>query len=44
MSSHELATILVVDDEITNCRLLEAMLMPEGYLTQCAASGADALD
>lgn len=37
------ATILIVDDELTNRKLLEALLQPEGYLTQCAADGAQAL-
>ena len=37
------ATILIVDDEILNRRLLEVLLRPEGYLTQCAASGEEAL-
>ena len=37
------ATILVVDDEPKNCKLLEALLQPEGYLTVCATSGAQAL-
>ncbi len=37
------ATILVVDDEPQNCKLLEALLQPEGYLTVCATSGAQAL-
>ena len=37
------ATILIVDDEITNCRLLEVLLRPEGYRTQSAANGAAAL-
>lgn len=37
------ATILVVDDEPQNRKLLEAMLQPEGYLTLSAANGADAL-
>ena len=37
------ATILIVDDEIQNRRLLEALLRPEGYLTRCAASGEEAL-
>jgi diguanylate cyclase (GGDEF)-like protein len=36
-------TILVVDDEPVNCRLLEALLRPEGYLTRAASSGQDAL-
>jgi diguanylate cyclase (GGDEF)-like protein len=38
------ATILIVDDELPNRKLLEALLRPEGYLTVCAASGAEALD
>jgi diguanylate cyclase (GGDEF)-like protein len=37
------ATILIVDDEIQNRRLLEALLLPEGYLTECAATGEEAL-
>ena len=37
------STILIVDDEPQNCKLLEALLRPEGYLTRSAASGADAL-
>ena len=37
------ATILIVDDELQNRKLLEALLQPEGYLTVCAASGAEAL-
>ncbi len=37
------ATILIVDDEPANCRLLEALLLPEGYLTLSANSGAQAL-
>jgi diguanylate cyclase (GGDEF)-like protein/PAS domain S-box-containing protein len=37
------ATILIVDDEIRNCRLLEALLHPEGYLTLVAANGEEAL-
>ena len=36
-------TILVVDDEIHNRKLLEALLRPKGYLTQSAACGKDAL-
>ena len=31
------ATILIVDDELQNRKLLEALLRPEGYLTVCAA-------
>lgn len=37
------ATILIVDDEWQNRKLLEALLQPEGYLTVCAASGEEAL-
>lgn len=37
------ATILIVDDEIRNCRLLETLLRPEGYRTQIVAGGAEAL-
>ncbi len=37
------ATILIVDDEIQNCRLLEALLKPEGYLTISVANGEEAL-
>ncbi len=37
------ATILIVDDELQNRRLLEALLKPEGYLTVCAANGEEAL-
>jgi CheY-like chemotaxis protein len=37
------ATILIVDDEIQNRKLLETLLRPEGYLTLCAANGEDAL-
>ena len=37
------ATILIVDDELRNRRLLEALLRPEGYLTQSAANGEEAL-
>ncbi len=36
-------TILIVDDEIHNRKLLEALLRPEGYLTKTAASGEEAL-
>lgn len=37
------ATILIVDDEIQNRKLLEALLRPEGYVTISAASGEQAL-
>jgi PAS domain S-box-containing protein len=37
------AVILIVDDESQNCRLLEALLEPEGYDTRTAASGEEAL-
>ncbi len=36
-------TVLIVDDELNNRKLLEALLRPEGYLTQSAASGDEAL-
>ena len=37
------ATILIVDDEIQNRRLLDVLLRPEGYLTLSAGSGEEAL-
>jgi PAS domain S-box-containing protein len=37
------ATILIVDDEAQNRRLLEALLRPEGYDTVSVANGEDAL-
>ncbi len=37
------ATILIVDDEVQNRKLLEALLRPEGYVTVCAANGEQAL-
>ncbi len=37
------ATILIVDDEIRNRRLLEALLRPEGYLSVSVANGEEAL-
>ena len=37
------ATILIVDDEVVNRRLLQALLGPEGYVTSTAASGNEAL-
>ena len=38
------ATILIVDDERTNRRLLEALLTPEGYHIVSATCGAHALE
>jgi diguanylate cyclase (GGDEF)-like protein/PAS domain S-box-containing protein len=37
------ATILIVDDESLNLRLLQALLGHEGYVTRTAASGEEAL-
>jgi diguanylate cyclase (GGDEF)-like protein/PAS domain S-box-containing protein len=37
------ATILIVDDQAANRRLLEVLLKPEGYLTITAADGQEAL-
>jgi signal transduction histidine kinase len=37
------ATVLIVDDEIGNRRLLQALLGPEGYVTRAVASGEEAL-
>lgn len=37
------ATILIVDDELRNRKLLEALLRPEGYQTESASSGDEAL-
>ncbi|HTA65810.1 MAG TPA: EAL domain-containing protein [Xanthomonadaceae bacterium] len=37
------ATILIVDDELQNRKLLEALLRPEGYVTIGAANGEEAL-
>ncbi len=38
------ATILIVDDEVQNRKLLEALLLPEGYLTVSVSSGMEALE
>ncbi|MEO5691891.1 MAG: EAL domain-containing protein [Usitatibacter sp.] len=38
------ATILIVDDEAQNRKVLEALLGPEGHLTITAASGEEALE
>jgi len=35
--------VLIVDDDERNCRLLEALLRPEGYVTRRAAGGREAL-
>jgi signal transduction histidine kinase len=37
------ATILIVDDELHNRKLLEVLLRHKGYVTLCAAGGAQAL-
>jgi diguanylate cyclase (GGDEF)-like protein/PAS domain S-box-containing protein len=37
------STILIVDDEIRDRKLLEILLKPEGYVTLCAATGEEAL-
>jgi len=37
------ATILIVDDELQNRKLLKALLIPEGYLTLSVSSGDEAL-
>jgi diguanylate cyclase (GGDEF)-like protein/PAS domain S-box-containing protein len=39
-----MATILIVDDQEANRRLLEVLLKPEGYLTITAADGHEALE
>ena len=39
----EVVTILVVDDQAPNVRLLEAVLTPRGYRVVTAASGEEAL-
>ena len=36
-------SILIVDDEPRNCRLLQALLQPENYLTECAGDAQEAL-
>lgn len=41
--SNPKASILIVDDEPINCKLFEALLRPEGYLTRSASSGKEAL-
>ena len=37
------ASILIVDDELQNRRLLEVLLGPEGYVTRTASGGKEAL-
>ena len=37
------ASILIVDDEQRNRKLLEALLQPEGYITRSASDGKEAL-
>lgn len=37
------ATILIVDNDPRNCKLLQALLRPENYLTQCAGDAREAL-
>jgi DNA-binding response OmpR family regulator len=39
-----MTTVLVVDDLAQNVRLLEAVLVPEGYDVRAASSGEEALD
>ena len=41
--NNPLATILIVDDEIQNRKLLEALLRPGGYETLSVADGEEAL-
>ena len=43
MTTATAASILIVDDELQNRKLLEALLLPEGYITRCAANGEEAL-
>jgi PAS domain S-box-containing protein len=42
-SSTAAIIILIVDDQIQNRDLLEALLRPEGYVTLCTANGEEAL-
>jgi DNA-binding response OmpR family regulator len=42
MSEHQ-STILVVDDEVKNVKLMEALLLPRGYRVITAAHGEEAL-
>lgn len=43
-AGNEQASILIVDDDPMNCRVLEALLAQEGYLTLSVNSGKEALD
>ena len=43
MTETSVQTILIVDDEIQNRKLLEILLRPEGYRTLTAANGEEAL-
>lgn len=40
----EAARIMVVDDNIQNCKLLDAVLAPRGYIVSSASSGEQALE
>ncbi len=42
-ASTQAATILIVDDELNNRKLLEVLLRPEGYRTRTAADGDEGL-
>ncbi len=37
------ATVLIVDDEVRNVKLLETLLKAEGYATLCAGNGIEAI-
>jgi len=39
----DVATILIVDDESPNRKLLETLLRPEGHVTRVAANGSEGL-
>lgn len=43
MNQTAASTILIVDDEIQNCKLLVTLLLPHGYNTLTAANGEEAL-
>jgi diguanylate cyclase (GGDEF)-like protein/PAS domain S-box-containing protein len=44
MNANTPATILIVDDERQNCKLLETLLRSEGYVTVIATNGEEALE